>query len=191
MEPERIELSARERERLKVLHEVEQGHLKQIEAARTCGSSAGVRCASSLPNFRATKMDAAITGKRAYFPFASSSPIISCPIAAQPSQNWKILRSRMRGHGRRTSSIILKSWNLQTHALASDLRFEHGGEMTRIVDIFARLPDGSPMWIEAVEGLEKARARVRELGRIAPRDYFLLSEQKGRVQREEFPSVSQ
>jgi len=34
MEPERIELSARERERLKVLHELEQGHLKQIEAAR-------------------------------------------------------------------------------------------------------------------------------------------------------------
>jgi hypothetical protein len=34
MEPERIELSAKERERLKVLHEVEQGHLKQIEAAR-------------------------------------------------------------------------------------------------------------------------------------------------------------
>jgi hypothetical protein len=34
MEPERVELSARERERLKVLHEVEQGHLKQIEAAQ-------------------------------------------------------------------------------------------------------------------------------------------------------------
>jgi hypothetical protein len=34
MEPERIELSARERERLKVLHEVEEGHLKQIEAAQ-------------------------------------------------------------------------------------------------------------------------------------------------------------
>ena len=34
MELERIELSARERERLKVLHEVEQGHLRQIEAAR-------------------------------------------------------------------------------------------------------------------------------------------------------------
>ena len=33
METERIELSAKERERLKVLHEVEQGHLKQIEAA--------------------------------------------------------------------------------------------------------------------------------------------------------------
>jgi len=34
MEAERIELSARERERLKVLHEIEQGHLKQIEAAQ-------------------------------------------------------------------------------------------------------------------------------------------------------------
>jgi hypothetical protein len=34
MEPERIELSARERERLKILHAVEQGHLRQIEAAR-------------------------------------------------------------------------------------------------------------------------------------------------------------
>ena len=34
MEPERIELSVRERERLKVLHEVQEGHLKQVEAAQ-------------------------------------------------------------------------------------------------------------------------------------------------------------
>ena len=34
MELERIALSSRERERLKVLHEVEEGHLKQVEAAR-------------------------------------------------------------------------------------------------------------------------------------------------------------
>src|SRR5207245_9504917 len=34
MEPERIELSTKERERLEVLHEVEQGHLKQVEEAR-------------------------------------------------------------------------------------------------------------------------------------------------------------
>ena len=33
MEEERIELSARERERLKVLHEVEQAHLRQRDAA--------------------------------------------------------------------------------------------------------------------------------------------------------------
>jgi Helix-turn-helix domain len=34
MEPERIELSQRERVRLKVLHEVERGHLPQVEASR-------------------------------------------------------------------------------------------------------------------------------------------------------------
>jgi hypothetical protein len=34
METERMELSTRERERLKVLQQVEEGHLKQIEAAR-------------------------------------------------------------------------------------------------------------------------------------------------------------
>src|ERR1700728_4051537 len=34
METERIELSARERERLKVLQQVEEGQLKQVEAAR-------------------------------------------------------------------------------------------------------------------------------------------------------------
>jgi hypothetical protein len=33
MGPERIELSAKERERLKVLQQVEEGHLKQIEVA--------------------------------------------------------------------------------------------------------------------------------------------------------------
>jgi len=34
METERIELSAKERERLKVLQQVEEGHLQQVEAAR-------------------------------------------------------------------------------------------------------------------------------------------------------------
>ncbi len=34
MREERMELSERERDRLKVLHEVKQGHLKQVEAAR-------------------------------------------------------------------------------------------------------------------------------------------------------------
>jgi hypothetical protein len=34
MKPEQIELSQTERDRLKVLHEVEEGHLRQVEAAR-------------------------------------------------------------------------------------------------------------------------------------------------------------
>ena len=76
------------------------------------------------------------------------------------------------------------------HILAEDLRFrEQTAEvkMTKIVDIFARLPDGAPLWIEAVDGLENARARVRQLRQIAPRDYFLFSEQNGKVQREDYP----
>jgi Winged helix-turn helix len=39
MREERIELSQRERERLKVLHEVERGHLKQVEASQQLGLS--------------------------------------------------------------------------------------------------------------------------------------------------------
>jgi Helix-turn-helix domain len=40
MGPERIELSAKERERLKVLQQVEEGHLRQVEAARRLRLSA-------------------------------------------------------------------------------------------------------------------------------------------------------
>jgi len=61
--------------------------------------------------------------------------------------------------------------------------------MDRVVDIFARLPDGSPMWVEAVEGLSSARARVRELSRTAPRDYFIYSERNGNIEREEHPAA--
>ncbi len=43
MGPERIELSTKERERLKVLHEVEQGHLKQVEAAPFYNAFLGTR----------------------------------------------------------------------------------------------------------------------------------------------------
>src|SRR3970040_1276478 len=34
MKPERIELSQTERDRLKVLHELKEGHIRQVEAAR-------------------------------------------------------------------------------------------------------------------------------------------------------------
>jgi Helix-turn-helix domain len=40
MEQERIELGKKERERLKVLHEIEQGHLRQLEGARRLRLSA-------------------------------------------------------------------------------------------------------------------------------------------------------
>ena len=41
----------------------------------------------------------------------------------------------------------------------------------RTFDIFRTLPDGSPLWIEAVTGLENTRKRVMELERIAPDKY--------------------
>ncbi len=40
-------------------------------------------------------------------------------------------------------------------------------------DIFRRLPDGSPVWIEAVQTLEGARARLRYLLEAQPGDYFV------------------
>ena len=47
--------------------------------------------------------------------------------------------------------------------------------ITPVVDIFTKLPNGSSMWVEAVEGFDNARARV--LSRLAPRDYVTYSEQ--------------
>ena len=75
---------------------------------------------------------------------------------------------------------ILPTWHRKCAPLG-----EWEAKMTRMVDIFAKLPDGSPMWIESVEVLESARARVRELNTLAPRDYFIYSEQNGSFQRED------
>jgi hypothetical protein len=61
--------------------------------------------------------------------------------------------------------------------------------MTRVVDIFVTLPDGSIKWIEAVEGLGNARERMKELHRLYPGRYFIFSEQNGMVQREEYPPI--
>jgi hypothetical protein len=54
--------------------------------------------------------------------------------------------------------------------------------METTFDIFARLPDGRPIWMESVEGLEKTNKRVRELTLMAPNDYFVYSEKSGSVE---------
>lgn len=41
----------------------------------------------------------------------------------------------------------------------------------RTFDIFRTLPDGSPVWIEAVKGAENARKRLIQLQQIAPDKY--------------------
>lgn len=53
--------------------------------------------------------------------------------------------------------------------------------MDTIFDIFSRLPDGSPLWIESVEGLEEATKRLKKLARHYPGRYFIYSEQAGGV----------
>lgn len=53
--------------------------------------------------------------------------------------------------------------------------------MESMFDIFSTLPDGSPLWLEAVEGLEAAKRRLRGLARIRPGNYFIYSERNGGV----------
>jgi hypothetical protein len=53
--------------------------------------------------------------------------------------------------------------------------------MRTIFDIFKRLPDGKPLWIEAVEGLAEARAQLHRLANATPGEYFIYSERKGGV----------
>lgn len=72
------------------------------------------------------------------------------------------------------------------HALASGRRLARvvipgptGSEMETIFDIFRRLPDGKPLWIESVQGLRAATARLEYLAAATPGDYFLYSEKSG------------
>jgi hypothetical protein len=51
--------------------------------------------------------------------------------------------------------------------------------MDRKVDIFKRLPDGHPLWMTAVDGLEEARAQLARLTAISPGEYFIYSD--GRI----------
>jgi hypothetical protein len=48
-------------------------------------------------------------------------------------------------------------------------------------DIFKRLPDGHPLWVKAVDGLEEAKAQLARLATSAPGDYFIYSAKQGRV----------
>lgn len=42
-------------------------------------------------------------------------------------------------------------------------------------DIFKRLPDGNPLWVKAVEGLEEAKAQLARIAANAPGEYFIYS----------------
>jgi hypothetical protein len=48
-------------------------------------------------------------------------------------------------------------------------------------DIFRRLPDGAPIWIEAVPNLELARVRVACLIRSDPGEYLIYDLSRGQI----------
>ena len=53
--------------------------------------------------------------------------------------------------------------------------------MEPIYDIFLTLPDGSPLWLESVEGLDEAKRRLSSFLHKRPGRYFIYSEKSGGV----------
>ena len=53
--------------------------------------------------------------------------------------------------------------------------------MACVFDIFATLPDGTPLWMGSVEGFDEARRRMSRLAESRPGKYFLYSEESGEV----------
>jgi hypothetical protein len=48
-------------------------------------------------------------------------------------------------------------------------------------DIFKKLPDGHPMWVTAVVGLEEAKRQLDQITRTAPGEYFIYSLRNRRI----------
>ena len=48
-------------------------------------------------------------------------------------------------------------------------------------DIFRKLPDGAPIWIEAVHTLECAHLRLEKLNKVQPGDYFVYDLSRGKI----------
>jgi hypothetical protein len=49
------------------------------------------------------------------------------------------------------------------------------------VDIFLRLPDGKPLWVEAVEGYDKAKLHIQTLLQVSPGEYFIFDSRTGQI----------
>lgn len=48
-------------------------------------------------------------------------------------------------------------------------------------DIFLRLPDGKPLWVEAVDGFEKAKLQIEQLIKDSPGEYFIFNSRTGQI----------
>lgn len=47
-------------------------------------------------------------------------------------------------------------------------------------DIFQKLPDGQPVWVKAVEGLEEAKLQLNQIAQAIPGEYFIFDIRDGR-----------
>jgi hypothetical protein len=56
-----------------------------------------------------------------------------------------------------------------------------GAVMDAKFDIFKRLPDGHPIWVKAVDGLEEARNQLARLAASSPGEYFIYNAQNGGI----------
>jgi hypothetical protein len=48
-------------------------------------------------------------------------------------------------------------------------------------DIFKKLPDGHPIWVKAVDGLEEAKNQLAQLAVSSPDEYFIYSARNGGI----------
>ena len=48
-------------------------------------------------------------------------------------------------------------------------------------DIFKRLPDGHPIWVKSVDGLEEAKNQLARLSVSSPGEYFIYSARYGGI----------
>jgi hypothetical protein len=55
--------------------------------------------------------------------------------------------------------------------------------MGSIYDIFKVTSDG-PLWVEAVQGLERAKERMAHLTLTSPEEYFIHSQEQGVVAKQ-------
>jgi hypothetical protein len=55
-------------------------------------------------------------------------------------------------------------------------------------DIFKKLPDGTPLWVEAIDGLEEARTQLSRLAASSPGEYFIYSLQNRSIVQAEMVS---
>ena len=53
--------------------------------------------------------------------------------------------------------------------------------MEKKFDIFLRLPNGKPLWVETVDGVEKAKVHIQQFIKQRPGEYFIFSSKTGHI----------